>query len=112
MDEQDDNHWVGTWTTAPLPVDGVALAGQTLRVISRISIGGSHIRVRISNAYGGRDLAIGAAHLGLRSQDAGIVDGSDRPLTFNGSPSTAIAAGALVVAIRWTWTLRRSSMWQ
>ena len=66
MDERDDNRWVGTWTTAPVPVDGIALAGQTLRMISRISIGGSRVRVRISNAYGTRDLAVGAAHLGLR----------------------------------------------
>ena len=66
MDKRDDNHWVGTWTTAPVPVDSIALAAQTLRMISRISIGGSRIRVRISNAYGTRDLAVGAAHLGLR----------------------------------------------
>jgi lysophospholipase L1-like esterase len=98
MNERDDNHWVGTWTTAPVPVDRGALAGQTLRTISRISIGGSHIRVRISNAYGGQDVAVGAVHLGLRSKDAGIIDGSDRPLTFNGSPSTTIPAGALVVS--------------
>ena len=98
MDERDDDHWVGTWTTAPVPVDGIALAGQTLRMISRISIGGSRIQVRISNAYGVRDLAVGAGHLGLRSQGAGIVDGSGRPLTFNGSPSTTIPAGALVVS--------------
>jgi lysophospholipase L1-like esterase len=98
MDKRDDNHWVGTWTTAPVPVDSIALAAQTLRMISRISIGGSRIRVRISNAYGTRDLAVGAAHLGLRSQGAAIVDGSDRRLTFNGSPSTAIPAGALVVS--------------
>ena len=44
MDERDDSHWVGTWTTAPVPVDGIALSGQTLRMISRISIGGSRIR--------------------------------------------------------------------
>jgi lysophospholipase L1-like esterase len=98
MDERDDKHWVGTWTTAPVPVDRVALAGQTLRTISRMSIGGSRIRVRISNAYGGRDLAVGALHLGLRSEDASIIDGSDRPLKFNGSPSTTIPAGALVVS--------------
>jgi lysophospholipase L1-like esterase len=98
MNEQDNNHWVGTWTTAPVALDGIALSGQTLRMISRISIGGSHIRVRISNAYGVGDLAVGTAHLGLRDEDAGIVDGSDRPLTFNGSPSTTIAAGALVVS--------------
>ena len=67
MDERDDNHWVGTWTTTPVPADGIALAGQTLRMISRISIGGSRFRARISNAYGARDLAVGAAHLGLRT---------------------------------------------
>ncbi len=98
MNEQDGNHWVGTWTTAPVPVDGIALAGQTLRMISRISIGGSRIRVRLSNAYGTRDLAVGAAHLGLRSHGADIAEGSDRPLTFSGSPSTTIPAGALVVS--------------
>jgi lysophospholipase L1-like esterase len=98
MDERHDNHWTGTWTTAPVPADGMTLDGQTLRMISRISIGGSRIRVRISNACGTGDLAVGAAHLGLRSQGAAIVGGSDRPLTFNGSPSTTVPAGALVVS--------------
>jgi lysophospholipase L1-like esterase len=98
MDERHDNHWVGTWATAPVPVGGIALAGQTVRMISRISIGGSRFRVRISNAYGAGDLAVGAAHLGLRSHGAVIVDGSGRPLTFNGSPSTTVPAGAIVVS--------------
>jgi hypothetical protein len=52
MDERDGSHWVGTWATVPVPVDGIALAGQTLRMISRISIGGSRVRVRVSNAWG------------------------------------------------------------
>jgi lysophospholipase L1-like esterase len=91
-------HWVGTWTTTPAPVEGVALGNQTLRMIARVSIGGSRVRVRLSNAYGLRKLAVGAAHVALRSEGAGIVPGSDRPLTFNGSPSTTIAVGALVVS--------------
>jgi len=98
MRKRDDHHWVGTWTTAPVPLDGIALAGQTLRMISRISIGGPRLRVRISNAYGARDLAVGAAHLGLQSEGASIVAGSGRPLTFNGFPSTTIPPGALVVS--------------
>jgi lysophospholipase L1-like esterase len=98
MDERDDSHWVGTWATAPAPVEGIALAGQTVRMISRISIGGSRVQVRVSNAWGARDLAVGAAHLGLRSQGAGIVAGSGRPLTFSGSPSATIPAGALAVS--------------
>jgi lysophospholipase L1-like esterase len=95
---QDDAHWVGTWTTTPAPVEGVALGNQTLRMIARVSIGGPSVRVRLSNAYGLRKLALGAAHVGLRSEGAGIVPGSARPLTFNGAPSTTIAVGALVVS--------------
>ncbi|HEY7061621.1 MAG TPA: SGNH/GDSL hydrolase family protein [Chloroflexota bacterium] len=98
MPAQDEMHWVGTWTTTPAPVEGVALAGQTLRMIARVSIGGARLRVRLSNAYGARKLAIGAAHVGIRADGASIVAGSDRAFTFNGSPSTTIPAGALAVS--------------
>ncbi len=67
MNERDGMHWVGTWTTTPDPVEGVALADQTLRMITRISIGGSRLRVRLSNAYGARTLTVGAAHLGFEA---------------------------------------------
>jgi lysophospholipase L1-like esterase len=91
-------HWVGTWTTTPAPVEGIALSNQTLRMIAHVSIGGSSVRVRISNAYGAHKLAIGGAHLALRGPGATIVPGSDRPLTFNGSPSSTIAVGALAIS--------------
>ena len=61
-----DSHWVGTWTTTPDPMEGMTLAGQTLRMITHISIGGARVRARISNAYGLRDLAVGVAHLVFR----------------------------------------------
>lgn len=91
-------HWVGTWTTTPAPTEGIALANQTLRMITRISIGGRHLRVRLSNVCGTRKLEIGAARVALRGDGAGIAPGSDRRLTFNGAPSTTIAVGALVVS--------------
>ncbi len=98
MPVQNGRRWVGTWTTTPAPVDGVSFSNQTLRMIARVSIGGSPLRVRLSNAYGARPLAIGAAHAGLRDQGAAIVPASGRRLTFDGSPSTTIAAGALAVS--------------
>ncbi len=98
MATQNDMHWVGTWTTTPAPTEGIALNNQTLRMITRISIGGRTLRVRLSNACGTRKLEIGAAHVAVRGDGAGIVQGSDRRLTFNGSPSTTIAVGALVVS--------------
>jgi lysophospholipase L1-like esterase len=98
MAKQEGMRWVGTWTTTPAPVEGVALNNQTLRMIAHVSIGGRRLRVRLSNAYGTRKLAIGAANVALRGVGAAIVSGSQRRLTFGGSPSTAIPAGALAVS--------------
>src|SRR5215472_1235739 len=94
----NDMHWVGTWATAPAPAEGAAFSNQTLRMNARVSIGGSTLRVRLSNAYGSRPLTIGAAHVGLRESGAGIVAGSDRRLTFGGATSATIAAGALLLS--------------
>jgi lysophospholipase L1-like esterase len=60
----------------------------------RASIGGSHLRVHLSNAYGTIPLVIGDAHIALHGTDAAIVPGSDRALTFNGKPTVTIPIGA------------------
>ncbi|HTI83367.1 MAG TPA: SGNH/GDSL hydrolase family protein [Acetobacteraceae bacterium] len=91
-------HWVGTWTTAPAPAESGAFANQTLRMNARISLGGSEVRVRLSNAYGIRPLPIGGAHIGLRAGGPAIREGSDRVLTFGGAASTLIAAGAVLLS--------------
>jgi lysophospholipase L1-like esterase len=94
----DHVHWVGTWTAAPAPGEGAAFSNHTLRMMPRVSLGGRTLRVRISNAYGTRPLAIGAARLGVRSAGPAVVPGSNRRLTFGGEPTATIAAGALVVS--------------
>src|SRR5829696_5526220 len=93
------SHWVGTWTAAPAPADGGAFNNHTLRMILRVSIGGSRLRVRISNAYGSRPLSIGAAWVGLRSSGPAVVPGSNRRLGFGGEPGATVAAGALAVSV-------------
>ena len=95
---RDNTHWVGTWTAAPAPAEGAAFGNHTLRMIPRVSIGGSALRVRISNAYGTRPLAIGAACVGLRSAGPAVVPGSSRRITFGGEAGATIAVGALVVS--------------
>jgi len=95
----DNRHWVGTWTAAPAPdTNGTVFSNHTLRMMPRVSIGGSVLRVRVSNAYGVRPLAIGAARVGLRDSGPAILPGSDRRLTFGGEPGATIAAGALVIS--------------
>jgi lysophospholipase L1-like esterase len=91
-------YWVGTWTAAPAPAEGAAFANHTLRMIPRVSLGGSRLRVRISNAYGIRPLTLGAAYVGLRSAGPAVVPGSNQRLTFGGETGATIAAGALVVS--------------
>ncbi|HET9489272.1 MAG TPA: SGNH/GDSL hydrolase family protein [Methylomirabilota bacterium] len=94
----DTTRWVGTWTAAPAPAEGAAFSNHTLRMIPRVSLGGSRLRVRISNAHGARPLAIGAASIGLRSTGPALVPGSYRQLTFAGATSATVAAGALIVS--------------
>ena len=81
--------------TPPVPLN---FANQTLRQIVHVSIGGERVRVVLSNAFGTVPLVVGAAHVALRVKDAAIDPKSDRPLTFGGSPSATIAAGAVVVS--------------
>jgi lysophospholipase L1-like esterase len=93
---QANGKWVGTWAAAPAPAEGVVgFNNHTLRQNPRISLGGDRLRLRVSNAYGVRPLTIGAAHVALRDKGPAIVAGSDRKVTFGGSDSIAIAAGAV-----------------
>jgi lysophospholipase L1-like esterase len=96
---EHSKHWVGTWATAPAPSEaGVGFSNHTLRMNPRVSIGGDTVRVRVSNAYGHGKLAIGAAYIGIRDKGPAVVPGTERQLTFGGSCSTTVAAGALVLS--------------
>ena len=96
---QSNRHWVGTWAASPAPSEsGVAFNNHTLRMNPRISLGGERLRVRISNAYGNRPLAIGAARIALRDKGPAAVAGSDRKLTFGGEGGATIAAGAVLLS--------------
>ena len=56
------------------------------------------VRVRLSNAYGTSGLVIGSAHVAISAGGASISRRTDRVLTFNGSPTITIPAGALAVS--------------
>jgi len=67
-------------------------------MIVHTSIGGSRVRVEISNAYGSAPLLVGAAHVALAVKGGAVVATSDRALTFGGKPSFSIPPGALAVS--------------
>jgi len=71
---------------------------QTLRQVVHTSIGGSRVRVVLSNAFGTAPIAIGGANLALREKDASIVASSSKRLTFGGAAAASILAGATLVS--------------
>lgn len=104
--QQASEKWIPTWVAAPQAPRtlGPARAGvfsgsfnnQTARMVIRTTIAGTRARVVLSNAYGANPLTIGAAHIALRAKESAIASGTDHALTFNGSPSIQIPAGAAI----------------
>src|SRR5215468_158258 len=89
--------WVGTWTASPQLPRGVmpaSFSNQTVRQIVRVSIGGSKVRIRLSNEFGSKPVLVGAASVGLAGKGSEIVAGSLRPLTFGGARKIALMPGA------------------
>jgi len=74
------------------------MTNQTIRQIVHTSIGGSRIRVVLSNAYGTAPIDIGAAHVALRDKENTVVSGSVKPMTVSGSETFSILAGATAVS--------------
>lgn len=94
-------HWVGTWASSPQLADSNSAPAPgfvdcTLRQIVHLSVGGSQIRVRFSNAFGTTALMITSARVAKAAPSGSIQLESDRDLLFQGRPSTTIPAGALM----------------
>jgi lysophospholipase L1-like esterase len=84
-----------------LPVGGMSplhFKDQTLRQIARVSVGGTRLRVVLSNSLGTAPLRIGAAQVALRGTGADIVASSARVLSFGGVAQPVVPAGAVMVS--------------
>ncbi len=100
--QQPAERWVGTWAASPMdePVNPgqPSPADSTYRNMVRISAGGASLRVVLTNEFGRIPLTIGASHVALSSGNGSIQPGSDHALTFSGSTSVIIPAGAFVLS--------------
>jgi lysophospholipase L1-like esterase len=96
------DHWVGTWATAPMAAnnkpDGPGSADMTLRQIVHVSLGGAYTRVVLTNEFGTEPLTIGAVHVALSAGGGSIKLATANAVTFGGSPTITIPAGALAVS--------------
>lgn len=103
-----DGHWVTTWgcgpqLTEPSNLPPAPLANSTLRQFVHVTLGGKHLRVRFSNAYGTNAVAINSSHIAL-SAGAGsagtgeISTSTDKALTFHGMPSVNLPPGETILS--------------
>jgi hypothetical protein len=119
--------WAASWTTAPQNVfNGVGGAtqtaalvnfafpplssprtavNQTLRMIVKPDIWGDTMRIRLSNTWGTGPVTFGHVAVGLQSFAGVTVRGTNRELTFGGSRSVTVPAGAEVFSdpVRVEW---------
>jgi lysophospholipase L1-like esterase len=107
-----DGHWVTTWGCGPQKTENSAsqnnlppatLAYSTLRQFVHTTIGGQHLRLRFSNAYGTNLVVIQSAHIALAAGTGSSANGvvnpaTDTALTFRGAPSINIPPGEVVLS--------------
>jgi lysophospholipase L1-like esterase len=96
--------WVESWAAAPQQPTRVSINkaytgfdDETVRDVVFTSVGGSEIRIRLSNLFGARPLDIGQASVGEVASQASLT-GPAFPVKFNGSSSVLVAPGQEVVS--------------
>ena len=94
-------NWVATWTASPQPPEPpfinpnpASFSNQTIRQIVHVSLGGSTVRLRLSNEFGRTPLRVGELRVAHQLAGASTVPGSDRPVTVGGQTTFTIPAGA------------------
>jgi lysophospholipase L1-like esterase len=100
--------WITSWSTSPHPrfssdfilanTPPKSVTNQTIRQVVRLNLGGSKVRVMISNEYGSEALVIGAATVANAGADGKIVKGSSQALTFSGTAEVRIPQGSRVIS--------------
>lgn len=96
------DHWVGTWAASPMGfpnTDGTLAEQVTLREIVHVSLGGSTVRVVLTNEFGTEALLVDRAAVAPSLGASGAIDlAAQRSVTFGGQRRVIIPVGALAVS--------------
>ncbi|GHI02558.1 SGNH hydrolase [Streptomyces cellostaticus] len=85
--------WTGSWETAPSGT-AAALPGAAVRNVVHLSVGGTAVRIRLSNRLGTTPLYLGAVTVALRrAAGPDAVPGTLHTATFSGAPTATVPPG-------------------
>src|SRR5271165_871884 len=95
--------WVTSWSASPqvATADTLAAAGfdnQTVRDIIFTSVGGDPIRLELTNVFGASPLRVGHVTVAEADSGAAVLPGTIHPVTYRGSASFQIPAGAQILS--------------
>jgi len=71
---------------------------QTVRQVAHLHFGGQQVRITLSNLFGNKPVRFDETRVGVRSKEATLRPGSDRPVTFGGASAVVIPTGAEAVS--------------
>jgi len=106
-----EDGWVGTWATAVEPttmkdMPAFSLAGRSIRQIIHVSIGGSQLRLQLSNVYSSVPVEIKSVFIADAKDGSNIDVRSARYLKFNGKQKCVIAAGDSIFSDVFSYPLK------
>jgi lysophospholipase L1-like esterase len=95
-------HWVGSWAASQQLVEPHNALGEdelrdsTLRQVVHLSLGGTELRLHLSNRFGTAPLRFVSVHIArsVIAASSKIDTATDKALTFSGSADVTIPAGA------------------
>lgn len=100
--------WVGSWASSPTSaatgadlygsVPSLSLGEQSYRMMVAPHLGGSTLRVRLTNRFGTLPTRFAHVTVAKRGQGAAIVPGTSREVRFGGGPAVTAAPGKDVVS--------------
>ena len=100
------DQWMTTWVTSPVTGRGFAplpyadgFSNQTARqVVRSLSIGGTAVRVRLSNVFGTQPISFATATVGTPGNPGRLSPAAPLSLSFRGRPDVTLAPGQEVLS--------------
>jgi lysophospholipase L1-like esterase len=89
---QREPQWLSAWTVAHNIGEVIPdLDNTTVRMIVRPTIAGQALRIKLENTRAKTPVTFAAAFVGVADTGAAVVRGTNKPLTFRGSPRVTLA---------------------
>lgn len=107
--------WVASWTASPtdsfplfdplLKLTPAKLTNQTVRMVIAPHLGGSSLRIHLSNRFATAPLRVGAATIGVQGSGSSLTK-APTPVTFGGARAATIPAGQDLISdpVNFTFT--------